>query len=310
MKTVSVVIPTYNEEENIPLVYERVKNVFEGTLTDYDFRILFVDNCSKDSSRAKIRKLAGEDRHVQYIFYVKNFGYSKSTFYGLTQSKGDCSVLMNADLQEPPEMIVEFVREWEKGNKVVAGIKNKSRENPVMYFIRKCYYWFANKVTEIDHIDQFDGFGLYDASVVKVFAQLDDPLPYLRGMVAELAPECKKVYYEQKRREHGKSSFNFTRLYDTAMLGLTSYSKALMRISMLVGLIIAIAGFVIAIVTFICKVTGANTYPTGTAAILCGVFFLGGVQLVFLGILGEYISNISIRTMHRPVVVEEERKMD
>lgn len=308
MKIVSIVIPTYNEEINIPIIYKRVKGIFENSLRDYDYRILFIDNKSVDSSRDKIRELHLLDSKVQYIFNLKNFGFSKSTFYGLSQSEGDCSVLLFADMQDPPELIVDFVKEWELGSKVVVGIKNKSKESPVMYRIRKLYYWFIDKVAEIDHIEQFTGFGLYDKTVIETLSRLDDPLPYLRGIIAELAPDCKKVFYEQKKREHGKTSFNFIKLYDVAMLGLTSYSKALMRMATFGGVIIALCSFVIAIVTLILKLTGYVDYPTASAAILFGVFFIGGVQLVFIGILGEYISNINIRTMKHPLVVEGERK--
>ena len=307
MKTVSVVIPTYNEEENIPLVYGRVKNIFNDALRLYDYRILFIDNCSTDTSRAQIKNLASIDSRVQYIFNVKNFGFSRSTFYGLTQSEGDCTVLLFADMQDPPELIADFVREWENGHKVVAGIKNKSRENPVMYGIRQAYYKFINSIAEIEHIEQFTGFGLYDRSVIASFRDLQDPLPYLRGIVAELAPECHKIFYNQETRKHGKSSFNFMKLYDVAMLGITSYSKALLRLASFAGIIISIISFIIALVTLILKLSGVISYPIGTAAILFGVFFFGGVQLLFIGLLGEYISNINIRTMKRPLVVEEER---
>lgn len=307
MKTVSVVVPTYNEEDNIPLAYETLTNLFSGKLSDYCYKILFIDNCSQDSSREKIKTLAEKDSHVQYIFNAKNFGFSRSTFYGLTQADGDCAVLLFADMQDPPEKIVEFVAEWEKGAKVVAGIKNKSKENPLMYLVRKIYYWFIDKITSISHIKQFDGFGLYDKSVIKTFRELKDSMPYLRGIVSELAPECKKVYYEQDVRKHGKSAFNFPRLYDVAMLGITSYSKTAMRIATFIGAVLAFASFVISIVTFVLKLCGIVEFSAGTAAILCGVFFLGGMQLLFLGILGEYISNINIRVMNRPLVVEEER---
>lgn len=307
MKTITVVIPTYNEEKNIDLVYRRLLDIFKTKLNNYNYKILFIDNCSKDETRNEIRNLAITDKDVQYIFNIKNFGFSRSTFYGLTQAKGDCAVLLFADMQDPPDKIVEFVQEWEAGNKVVAGIKNKSKENPIMYLIRKCYYKLINKITDIQHIEQFTGFGLYDRSVLDVFAKLDDSLPYLRGIVAELGPECKRVYYEQEKRKYGKSSFKFKNLYDLAMLGITSYSKTLMRVSTFVGLLVALMSFLIAIITFIMKAFHIIEYPIGNAAILFGVFFLGGLQLVFTGILGEYISNINIRTMKRPLVVEEER---
>lgn len=307
MKTISVVVPTYNEEQNIDLIYERLIKIFRNSLSNYKYKILFIDNCSTDASRKKIRALAVKDKDVQYIFNMKNFGFSRSVFYGLSQSKGDCTVLVFADMQDPPEMIVEFVKEWEAGNRVVVGIKNKSKENPLMFFVRNCYYKFINLVSDIPHIEQFVGFGLYDKSVIKVFSDLDDSLPYLKGIVAELAPDCKKIYYEQEKRKHGKSNFKFNSLYDFAMLGITSYSKTLTRISTFIGIAISVTSFVIAIATFILKVLNLVNYPIGTAAIIFGVFFLGGIQLFFIGILGEYISNINIRTMHRPLVIEEER---
>lgn len=309
MKTVSIVIPTYNEQENIPRIHERIRKLFSESLTGYRYKILYIDNCSTDDSRSVIRSEAGKDPDVQYIFNAKNFGFSRSTFYGLTQSEGDCSVLLFADMQDPPELIADFLREWENGSKVVVGIKNKSNESRFMYGIRSIYYKFINLITDIEHIEQFTGFGLYDRTVIETFRELDDPIPYLRGIVAELAPDCRKIFYEQRRREFGESSFNFLKLYDVAMLGITSYSKSLMRLATFMGVVIAFVSFVLAVITFILKLTGVVDYPTGNAAILFGVFFMGACQLIFLGILGEYISNINIRTMRRPLVVEEERKM-
>lgn len=307
MKVITIVIPTYNEEENIDLIYKRVSNVFQTELDDYGYQIMFIDNCSKDRSRKKIKALAEKDEHVQYIFNVRNFGFSKSTFYGLTQAEGDAAVLLYADMQDPPETIVRFVWEWEQGNRVVAGIKNASKENPFLYFVRQSFYRLMNRIAEIQHIEQFTGFGLYDREVIKIFRELKDPLPYLRGMVAELAPECKKVYYEQEKRAYGKSSFHFKNLYDVAMLGITSYSRSLMRIAVLTGFLIAACSLFLAVVTFFLKIFRIIDYPIGIAASIFGIFFLGSVQLLFIGVLGEYISNINIRSMGRPLVIEEER---
>lgn len=307
MKVITIVIPTYNEEENIDLVYDRVSGIFQSELYGYGYQIMFIDNCSKDQSRQKIKALSEKDEHVQYIFNVRNFGFSRSTFYGLTQAEGDAAVLMYADMQDPPEMIVPFVREWERGSKVVAGIKNASKENRFMYFVRQGYYTLMNRIAEIQHIEQFTGFGLYDREVIKTFRELKDPLPYLRGIVAELAPECKKVYYEQDKRTHGKSSFHFKNLYDVAMLGITSYSRVLMRLAMLTGFLISTFSLFLAVITFFLKIFRIINYPIGIAAIIFGIFFLGSVQLLFIGVLGEYISNINIRSMGRPLVVEEER---
>ncbi len=307
MKTISIVIPTFNEEQNIPLIYNRISKLFKEELSSYDYRILFVDNCSKDNSRIVIKKLAHSDNKVQFIFYVRNFGFSKSTFYGLTQAQGDCAVLLFADMQDPPELIKDFIEKWEKGNKVVVGIKSQSDENAIVYQIRTAYYRIMKKISSVDHIEHFTGFGLYDRSVIDILRSLSDPLPYLRGVIAELSPDCEKVYYRQEQRKYGKSSFHFLNLYDVAMLGITSYSKIFMRIATFFGVSISIISLVIAVVTFILKLTGIVNYPVGTAAMIFGIYFIGGAILFFMGILGEYMQNINIRSMNHPIVVEEER---
>ena len=307
MKTISIVIPTYNEEENILTVYSRVKNLFKTHLDKYFYEILFIDNFSIDKSRELITAICQEDKCVKAIFNAKNFGFTRSTFYGLTQATGDCVVLLYADCQDPPEVIPSFVECWENGFKVVTGIKNKSKENPFMYSIRNCYYKMIKKISEVDHIEQFDGFGLYDKSFIDVLRKLDDPLPYLRGIVAELAYGRKNVYYEQAKRQKGKSSFSFLKLYDIAMLGITSYSKVIMRLATILGFSIAGLCLVIAVVTFIIKLISWDRFPMGTAAISIGVFFLGSLLLFFIGMLGEYIMNINTRVIHRPLVIEERR---
>lgn len=307
MKTISVVIPTYNEELNIPYAYERVTKLFNEVLLEYQYKILFVDNGSKDGSRKIIRELASKDYHIQYIFYTKNFGFSKSTFYGLTQAEGDCAVLLFCDMQDPPELIEQFIQEWESGEKIVAGIKSKSKESKLVYFIRSVYYKVMSQISEVEHIEQFTGFGLYDRSVLDVLKQINDPLPYLRGIIAEIGPAHKKVYYEQVKRERGKTSFSFIKLYDVAMLGITSYSKAVLRAATFIGAIVSVVSILVSVLTFILKIAHIVDYEAGMAAVLTGVFFFGGVQLFFLGLLGEYIYNINTRTMGHPLVVEFER---
>lgn len=307
MKSVSIVIPTYNEEENVPLIIERIKNIFINTLVNYDYDIIFIDNCSTDSTRKMIRELAQNDNRIKAIFNMRNFGFTKSTFYGLTQSLGDCTVLLFADMQDPPEMIIDFVKEWEQGNNIVIGIKNKSKENRVKYFIRSIYYKFIKKIGEIDHIEQFTGFGLYDASFIEVIRKLQDPIPYLRGIVAELGSSPKKVYYTQEKRLYGKTKFSFMKLYDIMMLGITSYSKTFMRLATIIGFLLAVISFIVAFITFILKLFNLIQFDIGIAAISIGVYFLGSVILFFIGVLGEYIVNINIRTMNHPLVVEKER---
>ena len=307
MKTITIVVPTYNEELNIQNIYERVTKLFQTQLQEYEMELLFIDNASKDSTRKLIEELAQKDKQVQAIFNATNFGFSKSSFYGLSQAEGDAAVLMYADMQDPPEVIPKMVEEWEKGHKIVVGIKSKSKENKIMYFVRSIYYKLLAKISETEHIEHFDGFGLYDASFVKELRKLNDPLPYLRGLVAEIGYERAEVEYEQNRREKGKTSFNFMRYYDVAMLGLTSSSKAVLRMATFLGMGLSAICFLLAIVTLILKLTDWNYFDVGTAAIITGIFFVGGVQIFFLGFLGEYIANINIRTMQHPVVVEDRR---
>ena len=306
MKTISIVVPTYNEELNIQNVYERVCELFETKLQNYQMELLFIDNASHDSTRSLIEELAGKDVRVQAIFNATNFGFSKSSFYGLSQAEGDAAVLMYADMQDPPEVIPKMVEEWEKGYRIVVGIKSKSRESKLMYFIRSIYYKLLTKISETEHIEHFDGFGLYDASFIKELRKLKDPLPYLRGLVAEIGYERAEVEYEQKRREKGKTTFNFMR-YDVAMLGLTSSSKAVLRMATFLGMGLSAVCVIIAILTLTLKLIYWDYYDVGTAAILIGIFFVGGVQTFFLGFLGEYIANINVRTMQHPVVVEDRR---
>jgi polyisoprenyl-phosphate glycosyltransferase len=305
MKKVSIVIPTYNEEVNVRLIYERLKNIFYGI--DYSYELLFIDNYSSDKTREKIEMICKQDRDVKAIFNARNFGFTRSVFYGITQTTGDCTVLLFADMQDPPELILEFLKKWEQGYKIVIGIKNKSKENRFMYFVRKCYYKLIKKISDIDHIEQFTGFGLYDNSFMKVLKELDDPMPYLRGIVAEMGFKRINVYYEQETRKFGQSSFNFFRLYDIAMLGITSYSKVVMRMATILGSFFSAVSLLVSIITLLIKLVYWDYFQLGIAAILIGVFFLGSLQLFFIGLVGEYVLSINIREMRRPLVVEEKR---
>ena len=307
MKTISMVIPTYNERENIFDDYNRLKGIMERDLPAYDYEMLFIDNFSEDGTRDLLKVLAQKDKRVKVILNGNNFGWSRSSFYGIISTVGDCTVLLAADMQEPPEKMVDFVREWENGYKVVVGVKSKSKENRVKYFLRNCYYKALNSIAEINHIQQFMGFGLYDRSFVDVLRNLDDPMPYFRGIVAELGFRMKQIEYEQDTRKKGKTHFNLYRIYDLAMLGVTSYSKVVLRMATIMGFLVSLACILIAIVTVCLKVFGIISYPIGIAAISAGVFALGGIQLFFIGLQGEYILNINTRTMRRPLVVEEER---
>lgn len=307
MKKISVLIPTYNEQENIVPLVETVETIFLQELSKYDYEIIFIDNFSKDQTKEKIKFICKKNRKVKAIFNAKNFGQLRSPFYGLCQTTGDCAILLCADFQDPPDMIIDFVTEWEKGYKIVIGIKKKSKENPLMYFLRTCYYKLIKKIADIEHIEQFTGFGLYDKAFLDVMRNLEDPMPYFRGIVAELGFERKEIPYEQNKRLHGKTKNNWYSLYDIGMIGITSYSKVVMRTATMLGFICSGISLLIALIYLILKIMYWDTFPMGTAPILIGVFLMGSVQLFFIGLLGEYILNINSRVMKRPLVVEEKR---
>lgn len=231
-KKISVVIPTYNEEANVVPLSQAIIEVMEKDLSEYDYEILFIDNHSKDNTKALLRGLCANNRKIKAIFNAKNFGQARSPVYGMKQAYGDCVVRMCADFQDPVDMIPQFVREWEKGTKIVIGVKSASKERRGMYLVRECYYRLINKITDIDHIDQFTGFGLYDRKFVDVVRDLHDPMPYLRGIIAELGFDYKAIEYTQPKRRAGKSKNNFYSLYDYAMIGITSYSKVVMRLQL------------------------------------------------------------------------------
>ena len=307
MKRISVVVPTYNEELNIQMVYDRVTAVFREALPQYDLDLLFIDNASQDQTQVLIEALCQSHPNVRAIFNASNFGFSRSTFYGLTQATGDCAILLFADLQDPPDIIPEFVKKWESGAGVVVGIKQSSSESPIMYHIRSFYYRLISAISDIAQFPQFDGFGLYDRKFLDVIRGLEDSLQYLRVIVSELGFHIECITYHQQVRERGKSHFNFLKMYDVAMLGITSYSRAAMRIATFMGMGIGGISIIIALYTLIRKLLAWNSFPVGSAAISIGVFFLGGMQLMFIGIVGEYVANINTRVMHRPLVVEEKR---
>lgn len=307
MKTISVMIPTYNEEENVDAIYQAVKDVIQRELPAYDYEILFIDNKSRDGTRGLIREICKEDPKVKAIFNVKNFGQFNSPYYGILQTTGDCTITMCADFQDPVEMIPKFIAEWEKGYKIVIGRKTKSKENPIMYFLRDCYYKLIKKMSSCEQIEQFTGFGLYDASFVQTMRKLKDPTPFIRGIVAELGPERKEIEYTQPQRRAGKTHNNWYTLFDAAMLSFTSYTKVGMRLATFSGFIIAFLSFLVGLGFLIAKLVSWDSFTAGYAPTVIAIFFMGGLQLAFLGFLGEYVMAMNTRIMNRPLVVEEER---
>lgn len=307
MKKISIVIPCYNEEENIPLLYNELTDLMKRELSEYQYEILFIDNKSQDSSRVLIRELCNRDRRVKAIFNYVNCGPNTNPFFGLRESDGDCSILLYADFQEPIESIPDMVHKWEEGNKVVCMVKNRSEENKIVYFAREIYYRIFQKMSSIEQIRQFTGFGLYDRSFIEVIRQLHDPTPFIKGIVAEYAPDRVEITYTQQKRKGGKSSLDFWGYYDSAMLSFTSYTKGGLRIASVAGGIIALVSFVVALIYLILKLLNWNSFNAGNIPILLSVLFLGGCQLIFIGLLGEYIMSINQRVIDRPMVLEEER---
>lgn len=307
MKKISVMIPCYNEEENVEPISKAIIDVFKTQLSNYDYEILFIDNDSQDKTREILRRMCEEDKHIKAIFNAKNFGQFNSPYYGMLQTTGDCTISMVCDFQDPVEMIPKYVAEWEKGYKIVIGIKTSSKENKLLYWFRSMYYKFIKKFSEVDQIEHFTGSGLYDKEFINVLRDLKDPTPFLRGIVAELGYKRKEIEYEQPKRRAGKTSNNFLRLYDAAMLSITSYTKIGLRICSFIGIIIGGISFIIGLVYLIMKLTHWHQFTVGMAPMLIGVFFLGAVQLFFIGLIGEYIMSINVRVMNRPLVIEEER---
>lgn len=306
MQKISILVPTYNEEENVEALSEAVIKEMEK-LTTYDYELIFIDNDSKDGTKNRIRELCAHNSRIKAIFNAKNFGQNNSPYYGLMQTDGDCAVLMCADFQDPVEMLPKLVHEWEKGYKIVSAIKTTSKENKGMRFLRTCYYKLIKKFSQVEQIEHFTGFGLYDKSFIQVMRELKDPTPFLRGIVAELGFKRKEIPYEQQRRRAGSTKNNLYTLYDIAMLSFTSYTKIGLRLATFLGFIIAIVNMGIAVVYLILKIRYWETFLMGTAPILIGMFLLGAVQLIFLGLIGEYILSMNARIMNRPLVIEEER---
>ncbi|MBR0378482.1 MAG: glycosyltransferase family 2 protein [Lachnospiraceae bacterium] len=306
-KLISVVVPTYNEQENVVPLTDTLVKIFSEELPEYNYEIIFIDNHSKDNTKALIRQICSENPNVKAIFNARNFGQMRSPVYGFKQAYGDCVVRLNADFQDPPSLIPTFVREWEKGHKIVIGIKEKTEEGFFMAFVRRQYYKFLRKITDIGHIENFTGFGLFDKAFVDVVRNIHDPMPYFRGMVAEFGFEYKTILYQRPNRRAGKSKNHFYTLYDVAMIGITSYSKVMLRLASFLGFAIGGLSFLVALVYFILKLVHWDWFRSGIAPLVIGVFFLGGVQLFFIGLLGEYVLAINSRVLDRPLVVEEER---
>lgn len=307
MKKISVVVPCYNEENSIERLYEVISGIFQDKLPEYDYELILADDYSKDRTRQLIRKLCGMDQHVKAVFNMSNFGFSRNVFSALQEAQGDAVFLVFGDMQDPPELLPEFVRKWENGSKVVIGQKAASDESRFMSFMRKLYYRVIRNLSERPQIEEFNGYGLYDRKFIDILREIGDVQPYLKTVVSEYAPEYDKVLYHHQKSGRGKSNFNFYRNYDFAMEGITSSTKKLMRMATFIGAGLGIISAVYAISVVIRKILFRDAFPIGLASIMVGVYLLGAIQLFFIGILGEYMLSINVRTMKKPRVVVDER---
>ena len=305
-KLISVMMPCYNEAENVEQAYREVRRIFEN-LPQYDYEHIFIDNASTDQTVDILKRLAVADRRLKIIVNTRNFGHIRSPYHGILQAGGAAVICLASDLQEPPSLIPEFLKWWEQGFKMVRGVKSQSEESALMFAIRKMYYNFINRVSDIKLLKNSTGFGLYDRCVIEELRKIDDPYPYFRGLVSDIGFPSHEIEYTQPTRKRGISKNNFYTLYDIAMLGITNHSKVPLRLATMLGFAMAIASFLIAMGYLVAKLIFWDQFSLGTAPLIIGLFFLGSVQLFFIGIIGEYIGAIYTQVQKRPLVVEKER---
>ena len=305
-KKISIVTPCYNEEFNVEPLYEKVK-IEMAKLSNYTYEHIFIDNYSTDNTLVKLKSIASVDKNVKIIVNARNFGHIKSPYYGMLQADGDVVISLVSDLQDPPELIPDFIKKWEEGYKIVVGVKEKSEENIIMFSIRKLFYKVIDRISDTSQIQNFTGFGLYDRQFMDVLKNIQEPYPYFRGLVSEMGFSIWQIPYLQPKRLKGNTKNNFFTLYDMAMLGFTSHSKVPLRMSSFIGFVVAFLSILIASIYLIYKILFWDNFQVGIAPLVIGFFFFGGVQLFFLGIIGEYISAILTQVKNRPLVIEKER---
>ncbi|MNC18559.1 hypothetical protein D3C75_664630 [compost metagenome] len=305
-KTISIVTPCFNEEENVDELYKQVKNVMKE-MPQYNYEHIFIDNASKDQTVTILKSIAKNDSNVKVIVNARNFGHIRSPYHALLQAEGDAVILLVADLQDPPHMIKDFVMKWEEGYKIVLGVKTQSHESPAMFAIRKMYYNFINRVSEIELTKNNTGFGLYDSQIIKILREIDDPYPYFRGLISDIGFESYKIEYVQPVRKRGITKNNFYTLYDIAMLGITNHSKIPLRLAAMLGFLMSALSLLVGLVYLVAKLLFWNKFSLGTAPLISGLFLFSSVQLFFIGIIGEYIGSIHTQVLKRPLVIEKER---
>lgn len=304
-KLISIVTPCYNEEDNIEELYQRIAAVMAKQ--PYDYEHICIDNCSTDGTVRKIKEIAAHDSRLKLIVNARNFGWIRSHHYGILQSRGDACVLITSDLQDPPEMIADFIKKWEEGYKIVLAVKPESEGSSIMFGLRKAYYRLIARISEVPLVQNATGAGLFDRAVIDILRSIQDPYPYFRGLLCEIGFPIATVQFKQPRRQRGISQSNFYALYDVAMLGITKHSKVPLRLMAMSGFLLAFLSLLVALIFFVAKLLYWDSFQLGTAPILIGIFFFGAIQAFFIGVLGEYIGSIHTQVRNMPLVVELER---
>lgn len=307
MRIISVVTSCYNEEENLLELYNQIVDVFKELGDRYTYEIIVADNDSTDQTPKILRELAAKDKNVKVIFNTRNFGANRSGYNALMQAHGDAVIGMASDLQTPPYMIKDFVEKWEQGYKVVMAVKSHSEESPIIYALRTAYYKTLASLSDVKLVSHFTGFGLYDKQVMDILRNLNDPYPYFRGLISDIGFEPAIIEFTQPARKHGKSKSNILNLYEMAMLGITGYTKLPLRLATFIGFFAALISFLIGMFYLVFKLIFWNSFSVGVAPLAIGLFFFASIQLIFLGIIGEYISMIYVQVLKRPLVYEKER---
>jgi len=303
----SIVSGCFNEEENVRELWQRIARVMADQLPNYTYELIIIDNCSTDRTPEILREMCKEDKRVKAIFNNRNFGHIRSGYHAIQQASGEAIVCMASDLEDPPEMIPEFVRKWEEGWKIVLAQKTSSAEFFVMHWVRKTYYYLINRLSEVPLVKNVTGFGIYDKRVIDDIKRIGDPYPYLRGLICDLGYPQYLIPFHKPVRKRGFTKNNFYTLYDLGMLGITNHSKVPLRLAVFAGCGVGIISFMVALAYLVYKLLYWERFQAGAAPIVLGIFFLGSVQLFFIGILGEYIGSIYTQVLRRPPVIERER---
>ena len=305
MKKISIVTPTFNEEENIERLCKEIKR--EAESLNYEYEHIVIDNCSTDKTVDKLREISSKDKNVKVIINSRNYGHLKSPFHGILQASGDACILMVSDFQEPINLIPQYVKKWENGAKIILGEKDTSEENSLMFTLRKLFYTSLNKISETKLSINTTGTGLFDKEVVNRLRKINDPYPYFRGLISEVGFDIETIKFSQPLRKFGVTKNNFFTLYDLAMLGVVKHSRMPLRLMTLLGFISSFGCLMVASIYFILKLVFWSSFSLGSAPTIIGIFAISSIQIMLLGLLGEYIGIILLHQRNMPLVIEKER---